>query len=89
MLNVDELLGAALPWELVARVVPEQTEPITHVVLLEHLGHLEAVQRGALVVLTRSTVEPAGGYQLDVLVRSRCHDRAFMIESTQKEIPLD
>jgi len=79
VLSVDALLAGQLPWPLEVRVLPTTPEPVTRVVLLEQLQQSDAVERGALVVLTRASVETAGGYQFDVLMRQAAQRRVAVV----------
>ena len=69
MLTLEGLLSAPLSWPLGDRVRPESPGVLVRVILIEDLGHIEALEAGTLAVLSRGAADAAGGYQFDVFIR--------------------
>lgn len=79
MIPIQSLLTERLPWDLGVRAMPPAAGDVSSVALVEDLSQTGALSRGTLVVLTRATIEAAGGYQFDVFVRQASQRQAAAV----------
>jgi hypothetical protein len=86
MMTVQTLLETSLPWEVARRALPDATGEMVKVSMVEDLDRLDLLGAGSVLVLTRSTIEPASGYQLDVFVRE-CVQRGVVAIMLRRSTP--
>ena len=86
MVTVETLLETSLPWEVARRALPDVSGEVVKVSMVEDLDRLDLLGPGSVLVLTRSTIEPASGYQLDVFVR-QCVQRGVVAIMLRRSTP--